>query len=274
MTTPPSSEADLPTEPATRRDAKNADKRPAGSADPAEIARFSAMAQDWWDPQGKFRPLHQLNKTRLGFIREQLCRHFERDASALKALNELTVLDVGCGGGLVAEPMARQGAQVVGIDAAEKNVMIAKAHAMSSGVAVDYRTAVPEDLVAEKKLFDVVLALEVAEHVTDPTAFIADCARLLKPGGILIMATLNRTAKAYLMAIIGAEYIMKWLPRGTHSWAKFIRPSELVTAARQSRLAATTLMGMVYNPLQASWRLSPKDLDVNYLMVAVKPPQH
>lgn len=272
MTVPPSSpQANFPPAPIAHPGAKSADKRLTGSADPAEIARFSAMAQDWWNPQGKLRPLHQLNKTRLGFIREQLCRHFKKDVGNLKALEELTVLDVGCGGGLVAEPIARQGAQVLGIDAAEKNVMIAKAHAMSSGVAVNYRTAAPEDLVAEKKLFDVVLALEVAEHVTDPAVFIADCAQLLKPGGILIMATLNRTAKAYLMAIIGAEYIMRWLPKGTHSWDKFIRPSELVTAAREAGLAATTLMGMVYNPLQASWRLSPKDLDVNYLMVAVKP---
>lgn len=253
-----------------RSGAKGGDKNLNRSADPAEIARFSAMAEDWWNPQGKFRPLHQLNKTRLGFIREQLCRHFDRDMSNLRALTGLSVLDVGCGGGLVAEPIARQGADVLGIDAAEKNVMTATAHAMSSGVAVNYRTAVPEDLVGEKKLFDVVLALEVAEHVTDPAAFIADCARLLKPGGILVTATLNRTVKSYLMAIIGAEYVLRWLPKGTHSWEKFLRPSELVAAARQARLHATTLMGMVYNPLQGSWRLSAKDLAVNYLMVATK----
>ncbi len=268
---PPSSpQSDVPGVP-PHSGVPGADKNLNRSADPAEIARFSAMAEDWWNPQGKFRPLHQLNKTRLGFIRTQLCRHFARDGGNLKALAGLSVLDVGCGGGLVAEPIARQGAEVLGIDAAEKNVLTATAHAMSSGVAVNYRTATPEDLVAEKKLFDVVLALEVAEHVTDPAAFIADCARLLMPGGILITATLNRTVKSYLMAIIGAEYILRWLPKGTHSWEKFLRPSELVAAARQAGLDATSLMGMVYNPLQGSWRLSAKDLAVNYLMVAVKP---
>ncbi|MEZ5648357.1 MAG: bifunctional 2-polyprenyl-6-hydroxyphenol methylase/3-demethylubiquinol 3-O-methyltransferase UbiG, partial [Alphaproteobacteria bacterium] len=226
---------------------------------------------DWWNPVGKFRPLHQLNKTRLQFLREEICRHFGRDGVSLNPLTGLKILDVGCGGGLVAEPMARLGATVLGIDAAEKNILTAQTHAAATGVAVEYQIAIPEDLIAEGETFDVVLALEVAEHVVDPEAFFAVCAQLITPGGMLIAATLNRTIKSYLFAIVGAEYILQWLPRGTHDWKKFIRPSELVAAVRQAGLEATVLMGMQYDPLQGQWRLAPKDLDVNYLISAVRP---
>jgi 2-polyprenyl-6-hydroxyphenyl methylase/3-demethylubiquinone-9 3-methyltransferase len=242
----------------------------AASIDPAEIARFSAMAEEWWDPAGKFRPLHQLNPARLRFIRDRLAGHFGRDALGPSPLAGLRVLDIGCGGGLVSEPMARLGATVVGIDASEKNVSIARAHAEQGGLSIDYRNAAAAELAAAGERFDVVVALEVIEHVADIGSFIGACAQLARPGGALVFSTLNRTPQSFLFGIVGAEYVLRWLPRGTHQWNRFVRPSELAAAFRPHALTITALEGLTYQPLAERWHLS-RDLSVNYLAFAVKP---
>lgn len=239
------------------------------SVDPAEIARFEAMAAEWWDPTGKFKPLHKFNPVRLAWIRERLVAHFGRDAESLAPFAGLRVLDIGCGGGLVAEPMARLGADVVGVDASERNVEIARTHARQSGVAVDYRAGTAEALLAAGESFDVVLSLEVVEHVADPAAFLATCATLVRPGGALVVATINRTPQAFALAIVGAEYILRWLPRGTHSWSKFVRPSEVAAALRPTGVVLRELAGMSYNPLKDSWRAG-NDLGVNYVAFATR----
>jgi 2-polyprenyl-6-hydroxyphenyl methylase/3-demethylubiquinone-9 3-methyltransferase len=238
-----------------------------GTVDPDEVARFAALADDWWNPGGPFRPLHQLNPVRLAFIRDRLVRHFARDPASLTPFAGLRLLDIGCGGGLIAEPMARLGADVVGLDATDKNIRVARLHAARSGLAIDYRCAAAEDLVAEPARFDVVLALEVIEHVAALEPFVAACGRLLAPGGVLVAATLNRTAKAWALAIVGAEYVLGWLPRGTHRWAKFVRPAELAGALRRSGLAVAELTGVGYDPLAGAWSLS-RDLAVNYMVFA------
>lgn len=239
------------------------------TVDPAEIARFEAMAAQWWDPAGKFRPLHRFNPIRLGWIRDRLVGHFKRDAAALRPLEGLRVLDVGCGGGLVAEPMARLGADVVAIDASERNVGVARLHAEQVGLAIDYRCATAESLVAAGERFDVVLSLEVVEHVADVDAFLEACATLVRPGGALVVATINRTPQAFALAIVGAEYVLRWLPRGTHQWSKFVRPSELSRALRPTGLALRELTGVAYNPLSDSWRVT-RDLGVNYMAFATR----
>ena len=239
------------------------------SIDAGEIERFAKLADGWWDPKGAFRPLHQLNPVRLTFIRDRLCRHFDRDPKAKRPLAGLRLLDIGCGGGLVAEPMARLGAEVVGIDAAEQNVSVAQLHARQMRLSIDYRVSTAEALLAADERFEAVLTLEVVEHVADMDLFIAAAAGLVKPEGAMVAATLNRTAKAFAFAILGAEYLLGWLPRGTHSWAKFVRPSELDAALRRSGMRLTELSGMSYSPLGDAWRLS-RDLDVNYLGFAVK----
>ncbi|HZS82655.1 MAG TPA: bifunctional 2-polyprenyl-6-hydroxyphenol methylase/3-demethylubiquinol 3-O-methyltransferase UbiG [Stellaceae bacterium] len=244
---------------------------PGGTVDPGEIARFAALAEAWWDPRGKFRPLHKLNPLRLQFLRERFLAHFGRDAALLSPFSGLRLLDIGCGGGLVAEPMARLGFAVTGIDAAAETVMTARAHAEAAGLAIDYRAVAVEALAAAGEPFDAVLALEIIEHVADLGAFCAAAAAVLKPGGMLIAATLNRTAKAWLLAIIGAEYVLGWLPRGTHDWRKFVRPSELAAGLRRNGLRIAEITGAAYDPLADSWRLS-RDLDVNYMMTAVKAP--
>jgi 2-polyprenyl-6-hydroxyphenyl methylase / 3-demethylubiquinone-9 3-methyltransferase len=241
------------------------------SIDPAEIARFSALAERWWDPDGEFRPLHRFNPTRLQFIRDRLAARFGRDPRALRPFEGLRLLDIGCGGGLLAEPMARLGFAVVGIDAAERNVAVARLHAAAGGLAIDYRAATAEALAAAGERFDAVLAMEVVEHVAEPALFLGAAAALVKPGGALIAATINRTPKAYLLAILGAEYLLRWLPRGTHSWRKFLRPSELVGALRPHGLKAVEMVGTVYDPLRDRWSLSPRDLDVNYMVMAERP---
>lgn len=242
----------------------------AGTVDSDEVARFSAMAAEWWDPAGKFRPLHKFNPVRLAYIRDAICRRLGRDPETARALEGVSVLDIGCGGGLLAEPIARMGADVLGVDASERNVKTATAHAAESGTRVEYRAATAEQLAAEGRTFDVVLAMEILEHVADVDLFLKSCAALLKPDGVLFFATLNRTPKSYLMGIVGAEYILRWLPPGTHDWRKFLRPSEIAAGVRAHGLAVKELTGMTYNPLTDSFRLNPRDLDVNYLGWAEK----
>ena len=240
------------------------------TVDPEEIAKFAAMAEDWWDPNGKFRPLHKLNPTRIAYIRDRALETFAGKANVPKPLKGHKILDIGCGGGLVSEPLARLGAQMTAIDATERNVGIASVHAEQSGLEIDYRFATAESLVAAGESFDLVLALEVVEHVADVPAFVAAVADLVRPGGGVVFSTLSRTPKAFLMAIVGAEYVMRWLPRGTHDWRRFLRPSELSAACRRSGLTIADISGMVYNPLADSWRLDRRDLDVNYLLFAHK----
>ena len=239
------------------------------TVDRGEIARFAALADAWWDLEGKLKPLHRMNPVRLAFLRDRLIRHFGRDAAATRPFAGLGLLDIGCGGGLVAEPMTRLGFAVTGIDAAAETIGTAKAHAEQVGLTIDYRAVPVEALAAEAERFDVVLALEIVEHVADLGAFCAAAASVLKPGGALVAATLNRTAKAYLLAIIGAEYVLQWLPRGTHDWTKFVRPSELAGALRRNALHVAEIAGVTYSPLDGCWSLS-RDLEVNYMMLAVK----
>ena len=230
------------------------------------------MAAQWWDPEGDFKPLHRLNPLRLAYIRGQACRHFNRGTGSLQPLEGLRLLDIGCGGGLLCEPMTRLGARVSGIDAAERNIAVAGLHAGQSGLKIDYRHSTAEELAAAGEQFDLVLNMEVVEHVADVPSFIGASAALLRPGGLMILSTLNRTAKSYLMAIVGAEYVLRWLPRGTHDWRKFLRPSELAAALRGAGLDVTELTGAAYNPLSDSWHLAAGDLDVNYMVTAVKDP--
>ncbi|WP_333794695.1 bifunctional 2-polyprenyl-6-hydroxyphenol methylase/3-demethylubiquinol 3-O-methyltransferase UbiG [Hyphomicrobium sp.] len=246
---------------------------PSGNIDAAEVARFQALAKAWWDPTGKFRPLHQIGPVRLAFIREELERHFGLEARGLRPFEGLSVLDVGCGGGLVSEPLARLGGRVTAIDPGEQNIAIARAHAEPQGLAIDYRTATVEDLAAEGAEFDAVISLEVVEHVPDVAAFVTACAGLVRPGGLLILSTINRTMKAYALAIVGAEYVLGWLPRGTHQWERFVTPDELGSHMAQADLAAPRFKGFVYSPLSDTWRLS-SDTSVNYLVSAARPNPH
>lgn len=241
----------------------------AASIDPAEIARFSAMAAEWWNPQGKFRPLHKFNPVRLGFIRDRICAHFRRDSQSGRPLEGLRLLDIGCGGGLVSEPMARLGASVVGADASERNIGVASLHAAEAGVSVDYRATSAEDLATAGEQFDVVLALEVVEHVADLDGFLAACGQMVKPGGLLIAATLNRTPKSFALGIVAAEYILGWVPRGTHDWKKFLKPHELAGGLRRAGLTLSEVAGVSYSLLDDRWSIS-RDTDLNYMLVAVK----
>ena len=239
------------------------------SIDPAEVAKFSALAEEWWDPAGKFRPLHRFNPTRLAFVRDRAAARFGRDPGAERPLEGLSVLDIGCGGGLLAEPLARLGARVTGIDASARNVNIATLHAARSGLEIDYRHAAAEELADAGEAFDLVLNMEVVEHVADVSAFLAASAALVKPGGAMVAATLNRTPKAFLLAVVGAEYLLRWLPPGTHDWRRFQRPSELAGPLRAAGLEVAEITGVAYNPLTDAWRLS-RDTDVNYMMLAVR----
>ena len=238
------------------------------SIDPAEIAKFEAMAAEWWDPKGKFKPLHMMNPVRLDYIQTQIAAEFGSDRRSLTPFQGLRILDIGCGGGLVAEPMARLGADVVGADAAEGNIAVARLHAEQQGLAIDYRATTAESLAEAGEGFDVVLALEIVEHVADPQDFIATCAGLVRPGGLVILSTLNRTAKSFMAAIIGAEWVMRWLPKGTHDWNRFITPEELSTKCQSVQLEIADRTGMVFNPISFGWSLSPRDLSVNYIMTA------
>ena len=243
---------------------------PPGNLDPAEVERFQALAKAWWDPTGKFRPLHQIGPTRLAFVRDELARHFGRETGGLRPLKDLSLLDVGCGGGLMSEPLARLGAQVTGIDPGEKNIRIARGHAEPQGLAIDYRVSTVEELVATGARYDAVVCLEVVEHVPDVGAFVKACADLVRPGGMLILSTINRTLKSYALAIVAAEYVLGWLPRGTHQWERFITPDELTTHVAAAGLAAPRLKGFVYNPLRDAWSLSD-ETGVNYLLSAARP---
>jgi 2-polyprenyl-6-hydroxyphenyl methylase / 3-demethylubiquinone-9 3-methyltransferase len=243
---------------------------PGNSRDPAELDKFRAMATEWWDPNGKFKPLHKFNPVRLEYIRDHACTHFDRDPHDVQPLKGLRLLDVGCGGGLLCEPMARLGATVTGADALNQNIEIARLHATETGLEIDYRPTTAEDILAGGETFDIVLNMEVVEHVADPHAFLSDCGALVSPGGQVFAATLNRTAKAFAMAIVAGEYIMRWLPRGTHDWRKFVKPSELVTGLEAGGIEMQELTGVVYNPLTGTWSCAKNDLDVNYMGVGRK----
>lgn len=238
--------------------------------DPAEVAKFEAMAAEWWDPNGKFKPLHLMNPCRLDYITTQIAAEFDRNLAGPHPLTGLRILDIGCGGGLLSEPMARLGAEVVGADAAARNIPVAQVHAEQSGLKIDYRITTAEDLAASGEQFDVVLNMEVVEHVADPLAYLTACQQLLKPGGLMLCSTLNRNPKSFMMAIIGAEWVMRWLPKGTHDWAKFITPAELYDLIRKAGLDPVDKKGMVFNPVSWRWSLSDRDLSVNYVTASVK----
>lgn len=237
-----------------------------GTVDPAEIERFSRIADEWWDPTGKFAPLHRLNPVRIGYIRDRVAAHWQRDALNGEPLKGLSLLDIGCGGGLMSEPMTRLGASVTGVDASARNIATASVHAARQDLAIDYREGTAEGLAESGAQFDVVLALEIVEHVADVDLFLRSCGRLVKPGGLLFLSTLNRTAKAWVLAIAGAEYVLGWLPRGTHDWKKFLKPSEVTRGLRAGGIEPQEIVGVVYAPLSRKWSLNRNDLDVNYML--------
>jgi 2-polyprenyl-6-hydroxyphenyl methylase/3-demethylubiquinone-9 3-methyltransferase len=238
--------------------------------DPAEVAKFEAMAAEWWDAGGKFKPLHLMNPCRLDYITSQIAAEFDRDLTQAKPFQGLRILDIGCGGGLLSEPMARLGAEVVGADAAPRNIPVAQLHAEQSGLTIDYRHTTAEDMAAAGEQFDIVLNMEVVEHVSDPQGYLTACQQLLKPGGLMICSTLNRNPKSFAMAIIGAEWVMRWLPKGTHDWAKFITPDELFDLIRKAGLDPVDRKGMVFNPISWKWSVSSRDLSCNYVTASIK----
>jgi 2-polyprenyl-6-hydroxyphenyl methylase/3-demethylubiquinone-9 3-methyltransferase len=239
----------------------------AGSTvDPAEVAKFSKLSDDWWDPNGRMAPLHKINPLRLGYIRDAACRKFGRNAKRLNCLEGLRILDIGCGAGLLCEPLTRLGAQLIGVDPSASNIAAAWLHADKGQLSIDYRCSTVEQMDAHER-FDIVLAMEVVEHVSDVGLFLNRCAAMLKPGGMMVISTLNRNWKSFALAIVGAEYVLRWLPRGTHQWDKFVTPDELARDLANNKLAITDQAGVVYNPLADRWSLS-SDMDVNYMVVA------
>ena len=247
---------------------QTATRVPDNTVDDREIARFTAMADSWWDPNGNFKPLHRLNPARIGYLRDRLSAHFSLDAKSLTPFSDLRILDIGCGGGLLSEPMARLGAEVVGADAGEANIRVAALHAAQAGLEIDYRHTTAEVLAKAGEQFDVIVNMEVIEHVADVEMFLSACARLLATGGAMALSTLNRTPKSYMAAIVGAEYLLRWLPRGTHDWQKFVKPSELSRALDGAGLALKDIQGLIYNPLSQSWSLG-RDTGINYVGFAV-----
>jgi 2-polyprenyl-6-hydroxyphenyl methylase/3-demethylubiquinone-9 3-methyltransferase len=237
------------------------------TVDAAEVARFSALAEEWWDPRGKMAVLHKFNPVRLAYIRDAACKRFARDPKQLDCLTGLAILDIGCGAGILSEPLARLGARVTGADPAEPNIAAAKLHAAQSELAIDYRVTTAEALADAGERFDIVLAMEVVEHVADVKLFVRRCAEMVKPGGLMIAATINRTLKSFALAIVGAEYVLRWLPRGTHSWDKFVTPEELAIAMERAGLRSGDERGVIYNLLADRWELST-DTDVNYMVLA------
>lgn len=244
---------------------------PQTTVDADEIAKFEAMAAEWWDPNGKFKPLHMLNPCRLEYITQQIAAEFDRDLAGKEPFSGLRILDIGCGGGLLSEPMARLGATVVGADAAERNLPVARLHAEQSGLQIDYRHTTAEAMAEAGEQFDVVLNMEVVEHVASPLSYLTACHDLLKPGGLQICSTINRNPKSYAMAIFGAEVVMRWLPRGTHEWNKFITPDELFELLEQAGLEPVDRKGFVFNPILWSWSISDRDLSVNYVTASIRP---
>jgi 2-polyprenyl-6-hydroxyphenyl methylase / 3-demethylubiquinone-9 3-methyltransferase len=240
------------------------------TVDEREVARFAAMAAEWWDPRGRMGMLHKLNPARLAYIRDAACRHFDRDTKTRRCLDGLRVLDIGCGAGILCEPLCRLGATVVGADPADANIAAARVHAETGGLAIDYRTTTAEALAEAGESFDIVLAMEVVEHVADLAAFMRCCARMVAPGGLMMTATLNRTLKSFALAIVGAEYVLRWLPRGTHQWDKFVTPNELEAVLERNGLRAIDQRGVAYNILLDSWQLAD-DMDVNYMIAAERP---
>jgi 2-polyprenyl-6-hydroxyphenyl methylase / 3-demethylubiquinone-9 3-methyltransferase len=239
------------------------------TVDDAEVARFSALADEWWDARGKMAVLHKFNPVRLAYIRDAACRHFARNPKHLDCLKDLRILDIGCGGGILSEPLARLGAAMVGADPADKNIAAARLHAAQSELAIDYRATTAEALADAGERFDIVLAMEVVEHVADVKLFVRRCAEMVKPGGLMIAATINRTMKSFALAIVGAEYVLRWLPRGTHQWDKFVTPDELEIAMERAGLRTTDERGVIYNLLADRWELST-DTDVNYMVLGEK----
>lgn len=251
--------------PAAKADSAASDR----TIDADEVARFSRIATEWWDPDGKFRPLHQIGPPRLSFIRDAAVARLGLDGAALRPLVGLTALDIGCGGGLVSEPLTRMGAKVTGIDPSERNIAVARGHAEPQGLQIDYRAARVEDLAAEGKTFDIVACLEVVEHVPDVPAFVGECAKLVRPGGVSVFSTINRNFKSWALAIVAAEYVLQWLPRGTHQWDRFITPDEIASYCGAAGLKIPAFAGIIYNPLKDVWSLSA-DTSVNYLVSVTK----
>jgi 2-polyprenyl-6-hydroxyphenyl methylase / 3-demethylubiquinone-9 3-methyltransferase len=247
-----------------------AQRSPDTTVDEREVARFAALSGEWWDPRGRMGMLHKLNPTRLAYIRGTACRHFERDPKTRKCFEGLRVLDIGCGAGILCEPLSRLGASVVGADPAEANIAAARLHAERGGLSIDYRATTAEALAEAGATFDMALAMEVVEHVADLGAFVRCCAGMVAPGGLMVTATINRTLKSFALAIVGAEYVLRWLPRGTHRWDKFVTPNELEAALERNGLRAIDERGVVYNILLDAWQLSG-DMDVNYMVAAERP---
>lgn len=251
--------------------AKNPKKNSSASTkDAEEISRFDALGAQWWDESGPMAPLHRMNPARLGYIRDQACRHFSLPARPLQFLKGLDIVDIGCGGGLVTEPLCRMGAEVTGIDAGEENIRIAGGHAEKQGLKIRYLATTAESLAAKGKTFDVVLALEIIEHVANPALFLKSCAALVRPGGLLILSTLNRTPKSFLLGIVAAEHILRWLPAGTHDWKKFMKPGEVALMLEKHGMETTDVSGLSFSPLSGEFSLSKKDMGVNYFLTAVR----
>jgi 2-polyprenyl-6-hydroxyphenyl methylase / 3-demethylubiquinone-9 3-methyltransferase len=249
---------------------KNADYIQPDTIDKSEVEKFAALADEWWNPNGQFRALHRLNPARLTFIRDEVCAHYDRTSNSDRSLAGLSILDVGCGGGLIAEPLTRLGADVTAIDASAEAIQIAREHAALMDLDITYRCATVEHMVEKGEVFDVVLNLEVVEHVANPSEFLQSSAQLVGPHGMMIAATLNRTLKAFALAVIGAEYVLGWIPRGTHDWNRFVRPSELAGILRGAGLTLEKFAGVTYSPIADRWRISPNDLDVNYMALAIR----